>query len=92
MRYQKKVIKFKSCSTSDILWCVYVVLIFIEFQRKVIFMLTSLTKKINNLTQVTDNDTAFVHAVTKVDSMKEFNDLGKSLEDQSEYAALVRSK
>ena len=55
-------------------------------------MLTSLTKKINNLTQVTDNDTAFVHAVTKVDSMKEFNDLEKSLEDQSEYAALVRSK
>ena len=84
MRYQKKVIKFKSCSTSDI--------IFIEFQRKVIFMLASLTKKMNNLTQVTDNDTAFVHAVTKVDSMEEFNDLEKSLEDHSEYAALVRSK
>ena len=57
-----------------------------------IFMLTSLTKKINNLTQVTGNETAIVHSVTKVDSMEEFNDLEKSLEDQSEYAALVRSK
>ena len=55
-------------------------------------MLTSLTKKINNLTQVTGNETAIVHSVTKVDSMEEFNNLEKSLEDQSEYAALVRSK
>ena len=55
-------------------------------------MLTPLTKKVNNLTQVTDNGTATVHSVTKVDSMEEFNDLEKSLEDQSEYAALVRLK
>ena len=92
MRYQKKVIKFKSCSTSDILWCVFVVLIFIEFQRKVIFMVTSLTKKINNLTQVTNNETAIVHSVTKVDSLEVFNDLEKSLDVQSECAVLVRSK
>ena len=44
-------------------------------------MLTSLTKKINKLSQVTGNETAFVHSVTKVDSMEEFNDLEKSLED-----------
>ena len=77
------VIAFKSCSTSEILWCVYVVFIFLEFHRKVIFMLTSLTKKINNLTQVTDNKTGTVHSVTKVDSMEEFSNLDKSLEDQS---------
>ena len=46
-------------------------------------MLTSLTKKINNLTQVTDNKTGTVHSVTKVDSMEEFSNLDKSLEDQS---------
>ena len=55
-------------------------------------MLTSLTKKINNLTQVTDNETAVVHSVTKVNTMEEFNDLEKPLEGQSEYAALVRLK
>ena len=55
-------------------------------------MLTFLTKKINNLTEVTDNETAVVHSVTKVDTMEEFNDLEKSLEDQSEYAALVKLK
>ena len=53
-------------------------------------MLTSLTKKINSLTQVTDNETATVHSVIKVDSMEEFSDLEKSLEDQSDYAALIR--
>ena len=46
-------------------------------------MLTSLTKKINNLTQVTDNETATVHSVTKVDSMEELNHLEKSLEDRA---------
>ena len=65
---------------------------FYRIQGKVIFMLTFLTKKINNLTEVTDNETAVVHSVTKVDTMEEFNDLEKSLEDQSEYAALVKLK
>ena len=43
-------------------------------------------------TQVTDNETAIVHSVTKVDSMEELNNLEKSVEDQSKYAALVRLK
>ena len=55
-------------------------------------MLIALTRKINNLTQVTDNETAVVHSVNEVNTMEEFNDLKKSLEDQSEYAALVRLK
>ena len=55
-------------------------------------MVTSLTKKINNLTQVTNNETAIVHSVTKVDSLEVFNDLEKSLDVQSECAVLVRSK
>ena len=55
-------------------------------------MLTSFTKKINNLTQVTDNESTTVHSVTKVDSMEELNDLEKSLQDQSEHAALVKLK
>ena len=55
-------------------------------------MLTPLSKKVNNLPQVIDNETATVHSVTKVDSMEEFNDLEESHEDQSEYAALVRLK
>ena len=41
---------------------------------------------------ITDNETTTVHSVTKVDSMEEFNDVEKSLEEQSEYAALVRLK
>ena len=51
-----------------------------------------LMKEIKNLTQVTDNETAIVHSVTKVDTKEELNDLEKLLEDQSEYAALVRLK
>ena len=43
-------------------------------------------------TQVTDNETAIVHSVTKVDSMEELNDLEKSAEDQSKYVAFVRLK
>ena len=55
-----------------------------------VFMLTSLMKNINNFTHVTDNETATIHSVIKADYMEEFNDLEKSLEDQREYAALVR--
>ena len=39
-----------------------------------------------------DNESTTVHSVTKVDSMEELNDLEKSLQDQSEYAALVKLK
>ena len=55
-------------------------------------VIRELRKKINNLTQVTNNETAIVHSVTKVDTKEEFNDLEKPLEDQSEYAALVSLK